>query len=379
MSPVEPTLTFEIPSLHDGVQLECRVYHPPILGTDQTTWLNTASIVAHPYAPLGGCYNVPVVLDVVKALLKENVTVGTFNFRGAGASKGRTSWTGRSEVKDYESFIIFLLFYLTFLRREFDHNDRASNGVDSQIDSPTPVKEHHEPDTASSILRLVFAGYSYGSLIVTHLPLADDIVRNSVHLPLARYANDIVVMARSLAAKTAEVFLKHNHRGSHIRVGSGHEISHSPSHTGRHRADMFKHLPHPTRGKDSRPIANSESDILTLPTIPRVEPHYLLVSPILPPLSYTVMLPLGHTHQSEAVWERYSAFAIFGDCDGFTSIKKLIPWAKALASTKEPDFQYALVIGAGHFWIEEGVAEKLKSAVGGWVRLTVLPPSNKPE
>jgi alpha/beta superfamily hydrolase len=40
-----------------------------------------AAIVAHPYAPLGGCYDDPVVASMGNALLDAGYIVGTFNFR----------------------------------------------------------------------------------------------------------------------------------------------------------------------------------------------------------------------------------------------------------------------------------------------------------
>lgn len=78
-----PSLTFTIPSLQDGLPLDCRIYHPASLGDvpDQTVWRKHAAIFAHPYAPLGGCYDDPVVDIVAGTLLQLGFLVGTFNFR----------------------------------------------------------------------------------------------------------------------------------------------------------------------------------------------------------------------------------------------------------------------------------------------------------
>jgi hypothetical protein len=73
-----PTYTFTIPSLHDETQLDCRLYLPRALL--QSGYIRGA-IVAHPYAPLGGCYDDPVVSFVGGELLKGGYIVGTFNFR----------------------------------------------------------------------------------------------------------------------------------------------------------------------------------------------------------------------------------------------------------------------------------------------------------
>jgi hypothetical protein len=79
----EASLAFTIPSLHDGLPIDCRLYHPQSLGAplDSPPWQRHAAIVAHPYAPLGGCYDDPVVEMVAATLLKLGFLVATFNFR----------------------------------------------------------------------------------------------------------------------------------------------------------------------------------------------------------------------------------------------------------------------------------------------------------
>lgn len=79
----QPALTFTIPSLHDSTPLNCRIYHPPSLSASSTAlpWRRHSAIIAHPYAPLGGCFDDPVVSLLAGALLKLGFLVGTFNFR----------------------------------------------------------------------------------------------------------------------------------------------------------------------------------------------------------------------------------------------------------------------------------------------------------
>lgn len=81
---VEPdaAYTFTIPSVADDMPLDCRVYHPKNLHTLITTPKGAkGAIIAHPYAPLGGCFDDPIVLSVTETLLDEGFIVGTFNFR----------------------------------------------------------------------------------------------------------------------------------------------------------------------------------------------------------------------------------------------------------------------------------------------------------
>ena len=82
----EPAYSFSIPSLEDDTALDCRIYHPQGLHTilsesQQARKGVKGAIVAHPYAPLGGCFDDPVVLSVTEALLEQRFIVGTFNFR----------------------------------------------------------------------------------------------------------------------------------------------------------------------------------------------------------------------------------------------------------------------------------------------------------
>ena len=92
----EPSLRLSIPSLADGTALDCRVFHPPNLtsaagaegaheegGERAKSWRRNrhVAVVAHPYAPLGGDADNPVVEDVAEILLKRGFLVGTFNFR----------------------------------------------------------------------------------------------------------------------------------------------------------------------------------------------------------------------------------------------------------------------------------------------------------
>jgi alpha/beta superfamily hydrolase len=80
---MEPKLCFTIPSVHDDTTIACRIYYsidpsksPP------KSCVARGAIVAHPYAPLGGCYDDPVVGLVVSEMLERKFGfVCTFNFR----------------------------------------------------------------------------------------------------------------------------------------------------------------------------------------------------------------------------------------------------------------------------------------------------------
>jgi hypothetical protein len=82
----EPTLALTIPSIYDDTTLDCRIYHPAEDSTHtaddkRRVRQKQGAIVAHPYAPLGGCYDDPVVGIVAGQILKDGFIVCTFNFR----------------------------------------------------------------------------------------------------------------------------------------------------------------------------------------------------------------------------------------------------------------------------------------------------------
>jgi hypothetical protein len=75
----KPSSAFTIPSVHDDLELDCRLYYPRY--TDGPLFGRAFAILAHPYAPLGGCYDDPVVAATGSGLLRNGITLGTFNFR----------------------------------------------------------------------------------------------------------------------------------------------------------------------------------------------------------------------------------------------------------------------------------------------------------
>lgn len=80
----QPSLSFTIPSVYDGTKLDCRLFHPPSLGDPSQPgrpWTGDIALVAHPYAPLGGSFDDPIVDVIAGTLLQLGCLVATFNFR----------------------------------------------------------------------------------------------------------------------------------------------------------------------------------------------------------------------------------------------------------------------------------------------------------
>lgn len=227
-----PTLSFTIPSIQDDTVLQCRVYHPSCLNptsvSQATEWKKKVAIVAHPYAPLGGCYDDPIVDVVAATILRQGWVVGTFNFRGAGSSKGRTSWQSKPEQRDYVSFIGFIVYYMHLLsppsaplsQPKFTQSDPQLNElspVPSQALPPTqrlPSDTIHPSITLQSKSddgrpRLLLAGYSYGSMITSQLPAILGGIIAPFQSPLPESAAaEIRLRAKCLAEQQNEIMKK---------------------------------------------------------------------------------------------------------------------------------------------------------------------------
>lgn len=102
-----PSANFTLPSLFDDLELDCRLYFPRRRSQDGLVAAKGCAVFAHPYAPLGGCYDDPVVNSVGSVILRQDYLLVTFNFRGADESPGKTSWSGRAELGDYTAIYAF--------------------------------------------------------------------------------------------------------------------------------------------------------------------------------------------------------------------------------------------------------------------------------
>ncbi|KAK2809215.1 hypothetical protein FQN50_004051 [Emmonsiellopsis sp. PD_5] len=210
--PPPPLASFTIPSTYDGTRLDCRIYHPHQLSRAHThtdsalsSWKTKGAIIAHPYAPLGGDYDNPVVCGVAAELVRKGWVVGTFNFRGAGDSEGRTSWSGKPEFADYISVYGFMIHYLLGIDRDCIRDSSSSSEEQQQqhaIIHPTPPDDDHDQATKeadSERMELILAGYSYGSFIVSRLPPVEVILRLFASPAKGSFAAEILQQADTLS------------------------------------------------------------------------------------------------------------------------------------------------------------------------------------
>lgn len=328
--------------------------------------------------------------------------------RGAESSKGRTSWSGKPELHDYISFVGFLTHYIIALRLP-----DAAGTVPNFPDEPlcriaTGAVLENTGNPSKRHLKLILGGYSYGSLIASHVPPVDEILKRFEDVQEGTAESEIKLRASGLAAQwnqDAQLY-REIHRGRSITahgdpsltansmstiVGGeeGEPGSRRPSREShrsmivvrrsfeRTRQDLGKH------SSNERQVSiESEARLSSTPSqAPQV--YHLLISPLLPPVSNLATMftrlkaspfregPLNDSSTYDATESLHSCeiLAIYGSKDLFTSRKKLRAWSEALSARPNSRFHFHEVLNAGHFWREEGVVAEMRNTIREWLEL----------
>ncbi|KAK4508246.1 hypothetical protein PRZ48_001984 [Zasmidium cellare] len=399
-----PGYGVHIPSIHDGLTLTCRLHYSSRLGDfansawDQQRGYQGA-IVAHPYAPLGGSQEDHVVAETTKTLVQGGYIVMTFNFRGAGDSQGRASWTGKGEMDDYTSVFGFLVHYLDQLSVPEDPD--ALSPVISATDPKFDKNEPFAPQTRRRYpIHVLLAGYSFGGLIMARLPHVGKMIERFANAPEDSFEAKIREQARTLAESDQKVLdsktipngykmasgafqspERHRERDARIAVGSSDT---NPRKSGDSRRseeivrNIISHVPHVRKHSGDRPRAKSE---VTRPTTasstneagPKVRAAYLMISPVLFPLT-TFLVPPGllfgkfhYDHDSLGLLSlTCPIYVVYGEHDNFTSSKRLDQWVEKLKHNNHQVVSEKIA-GAGHFWNGKHV-DTLQKRVQAWLK-----------
>ena len=319
-------------------------------------------------------------------------------YRGAGCSKGRTSWTGNSETEDFISFVGFFLHYIDNLTQCEPHfsGHRLPNTPLSSIPSAHELSSlpyFTNPDS----MKLIIAGYSYGSLITTLLPPVEEIVKRFGRVRKGTAEAEIRLRAVSLAAQwNKDAVLYHEtHQGGKkmscekLRTSAhamtmaigGEESepgSRRPSHESRRSLDAVRRSMERSRKKLLRQHSSEASEetlvveSLVPVDIPLPQTHYLLISLLQPPISmFATMfshLGTGYLAERETKFLDHPTLVIYGEKDLFASQRRLRKWAESLESKPNSLLRFHEVTGAGHFWHEEGVGSKMRSYIKEWLQ-----------
>ncbi|PWN40684.1 hypothetical protein IE81DRAFT_348981 [Ceraceosorus guamensis] len=106
------------------------------------------AIIAHPYAPLGGSQRDATVQRVAQVFLQSGITTYTYDARGAGASSGKTSWSGKAEILDFQTV--------------------ADWALERQVLADRECTAAKAEEDGSKKVQVFAAGYSAGSLAASH-------------------------------------------------------------------------------------------------------------------------------------------------------------------------------------------------------------------
>jgi len=328
--------------------------------------------------------------------------------RGAESSKGRTSWSGKPELHDYISFIGFLTYYMIALRLPGTAGTVPNSPEESLCRISTGTVLENAGTPSKRHLKLILGGYSYGSLIASHLPAIDEILKRFADAQKGTAEAEIRLRASDLAAQWNQDAQLHQeiHRGRSLRahgdlslpansmstVVGGEECepgSRRPSRESRRSMSAVRRSFERTRkglGKYSsnecRVSLESEGRLSSTPLqTPQV--CYLLISPRLPPISSLAtmftrlpaprfrqgLLNDSPTHDVREILHRCETLAIYGSKDLFTSRKKLRAWSEALSARPDSRFHFHEVLNAGHFWRQEGVEAEMRRTIRQWLEL----------
>ena len=194
-------------------------------------------------------------------------------------------------------------------------------------------------------VHVILGGYSYGSLIASHLPAIDALFDLFKEATTGTAPFEICRIAEKMASCMVD----------------GHRLE-----TESATASL------------SRSLNEEEMEIVPKSTI-----SYLLLSPLLPPLSQllTIFTKLSLDVQVEVSAQgkhvpcpkpatqlcKHRTLVVYGTEDGFTSAKKLRKWSDELLHAPHSQFQYRQVDGAGHFWRENGVEDQARHVLREWL------------
>ena len=245
-------------------------------------------------------------------------------------------------------------------------------------------------------ITLILGGYSYGSLITAHLPTTDILLERfrSVKYGTAeaeirlravtlskQWNKDVQSQTGAVSDRGGSSYDRHGASARSLAVVVGGEESspgsQRPSHESRRSADTIQRSIDLSRRKlglrqhsDCISERSLVDESLTKMDISTPKTYYLLISPLLPPISALVTMFSAfrskYALQAEGKLVTHSTLAFYGDKDFFTSHKKLRRWAEGLVAKTDSHFQFYEIAGAGHFWQEAGAEPQMRESICKW-------------
>ncbi|KAL6360069.1 hypothetical protein LRP88_05768 [Fusarium phalaenopsidis] len=106
------------------------------------------------------------------------------------------------------------------------------------------------------------------------------------------------------------------------------------------------------------------------------KPAYFVISPLQGLVTHLATMSLVPTAlvknrdphdvaaEEKLIWN--PTLAVYGDTDVFVAVHRLRAWTARLGDRPGSGFRGREITTAGHFWVEEGVLDTMKDAVGGF-------------
>jgi pimeloyl-ACP methyl ester carboxylesterase len=254
--------------------------------------------------------------------------------------------------------------------------------------------------------RLILAGYSYGSMITSHLPGIDCVVRLFSSAAAGSAESEIQLRASHLSSQTLRELEARQERDRSRRtlrlsasqsnlassqpspsVIGGFESEAAERRIDRRRSlDVRKSLDRVREKIHVRPhrladgTKEAEGDTADDGKLNIIHPqiYYLLVSPVLPPIAtfatfFSTLSFKGQETEKHVSRNNFNveiakcpSLAVYGSRDPFTAVKKLRAWAREVSMVPGSLFEHHEVEGAGHFWRETGVLEQMEKHIKEW-------------
>lgn len=243
---------------------------------------------------------------------------------------------------------------------------------------------------------LILGGYSYGSLIASHLPAIDAILEKFTNIAKGSVEAEIRLRAQSLSTQwnkeARESRMCQGLRANHKLGGEETEPgSRRTSRESRRSLDVIRRSVDRSRKLKLRTqcpqVETLNEAHLDFTKIPEPQTCYLLISPLLPPISLLLTMfsklsgsspfkdDAGSSQSkrktSSTMGEQlanHPTLAIYGDSDLFTSRKNLRKWAEGFSERPNSMFRFREIGGAGHFWQEQGVDAKMRASLSEWLQ-----------
>lgn len=240
-------------------------------------------------------------------------------------SKSGTSLSATQETHDYSSFLTLFTEYLEH-RLEGIHAGKAH-------------------DDGSRTIKVVQAGYSYGSMIASRVTPS----------PYDTYDRACPLYDKKIS----------QHSEARIKISNVVHGLLCPCET-----------PVSQDCVPPEPFINSRRFTF--------ETYYLLVSPLLPPISsllapFTLKSWWPLSREAPRHLHEHATLAIYGTKDVFTSTDKLRRWAGELQNKPRSRYTYVAVEGAGHFWREPEECRVMQQAIEHWLKTIVRKSSHRPK